>query len=97
MIDAGNNVLLFLLNLNAAFDAIDHSLLLKRLYDEIIVQGTVLEWFTSDMSCISTGSRRIVLLSGNSLSMRRSTGVGPRPSSVLTMHQARWAHSEALH
>ena len=28
-----------------------HSLLLKRLHDKIFVQGTVIEWFTSYLSC----------------------------------------------
>ena len=50
MTDAVNNALLVLLNLSAAFDTIDHSLL-KKLHGEIFVKGTVLDWFMSYLSC----------------------------------------------
>ena len=35
----------------SAFDTIDHALLFKRLHNEIFVQGTVLEWFSSYLLC----------------------------------------------
>ena len=48
MIGAGNNALVLLvLSQSAAFTTTDHSLLLKRLHDEIILQDTVLEGFSS--------------------------------------------------
>ena len=50
MTDAVNNALLVLLNLSAAFDTIDHSLL-KKLHGEIFLKGTVLDWFMSYLSC----------------------------------------------
>ena len=43
-------VLCCCLHLSAAFDTINHSLL-KRLHGEIFVRGTVLELFTSYLSC----------------------------------------------
>ena len=37
MVDAGNNNLFVLLDLSATFNRTDHSLLLKRLHDEMFV------------------------------------------------------------
>ena len=53
MIDGGNNAVLVLLDLSAAFDTLDHTLLLQRLHAEIGLDGSALDWFSSYLSCRS--------------------------------------------
>ena len=48
--DAGNLNILILLDLSAAFDTINHSILLTRLETTFNITGTALSWFTSYLS-----------------------------------------------
>ena len=52
-VDNGATVVLLLLDLSAAFDTVDHSLLLDRLKMRFGIKGMVLAWFKSYLACQS--------------------------------------------
>ena len=49
--DSGHASILSLLDLSAAFDTIDHGILIKRLHNTLGCSGTALNWFTSYLNC----------------------------------------------
>ena len=78
MIDGGNNAILVLLDLSAAFDTLDHTLLLQRLHAEIGLDGSALDWFSSYLSCSSQQ-----VLVGHALSAETPLLCGVPQGSVL--------------
>ena len=78
MIDGGNNAILVLLDLSAAFDTLDHTLLLQRLHAEIGLDGSALDWFSSYLSC-----RSQQVLVGHALSAETPLLCGVLQGSVL--------------
>jgi hypothetical protein len=74
----GNCVALTLLDLSAAFDTIDHALLLERLASDYGLSGTVLKWFTSYLT-----NRKQSVKIRNTLSSARNLLYGVPQGSVL--------------
>ena len=77
-LDKGDNVFLFLADLSAAFDTVNHSLLLSRLENSFGIMGTVLQWFHSYLS----GRSQFVEINDTKSSVRDLT-VGVPQGSVL--------------
>jgi len=53
-IDSGKSVALMMLDLSAAFDTLDHVILIQRFRDYVGIKGVALEWFSSylqDRTC----------------------------------------------
>ena len=49
-IDKRHCVMLLLLDLSAAFDTVDHDILLTRLHSKYSISGIALEWFRSSLT-----------------------------------------------
>ena len=49
-IDSGHSVILVLLDLSAAFDTVDHTILIRRLSTRFGICGRMLDWFVSHLS-----------------------------------------------
>ena len=78
LMDSGKAIALSLLDLSAAFDTIDHSILFKCLRDWFGADGTVLRWIKSYL----TSCKQKVKL-GNSFSDAFSLSFGVPQDSVL--------------
>ena len=77
-LDKGDNVFLLLLHLPAAFDSVNHSLLLSSRENSFGITGTVLQWFHSYLS----GRSQFVEINDTKSSVRDLT-VGVPQGSVL--------------
>ena len=77
-IDDKKSVLLIMLDLSAAFDTVDHNILINRLKNRLGVQGNALQWFKSYLS----DRRQTVLLNG-SKSNEKMLDCGVPQGSVL--------------
>ena len=77
-LDSRDNVFLLLLDLSAAFDTVNHSLLLSRLKNSFGMTGTVLQWFHSYLS----GRSQFIEINDTKSSVRDLT-VGVQQGSVL--------------
>ena len=56
-------VALLLLNLSAAFDTVDHNILLQRLHSRFLVRGKALDWFASYLTDRTLKMRKACLSS----------------------------------
>ena len=77
-IDNNESVILLLLDLSAAFDTVDHSILLSRLRDRFGVNGTAAAWFESYLT-----SRTQFVRVNDCRSTQRSLERGVPQGSVL--------------
>ena len=77
-LDRGDDVFLLLLDLSAAFDTFNHSLLLSRLENSFGITGTVLQWFHSYL----TGRSQFIEINDTKSSVRDLT-VGVPQGTVL--------------
>ena len=77
-VDSGDCAVLILLDLSAAFDTVDHNILIDRLQCGVGVSGTALSWFSSYLS-----NRSFAVNLGNFSSSSASLSCGVPQGSIL--------------
>ena len=78
--DTGDCAILILLDLTAAFDTVDHNILISRLEHWVDIKGTALEWFISylaDKSLKNKSWRTYLLLSTPPHGVPQGSILGP--------------------
>ena len=78
ILDEGDGVLVVLLDLSAAFDTIDHDILLQRLQEEVGLQQIALQWVRSYLA-----NRRQAVHINGSVSQSVNLSIGVPQGSVL--------------
>jgi len=78
VLNDGDGVLLVLLDLSAAFDTVDHAILIERLHEEVGLQDTALQWLRSYLT-----DRKQAVYINNSVSSEVSLATGVPQGSVL--------------
>ena len=90
--NGGGLVLLVLLDLRAAFDTIDHSILLQRFQNEFGVIGSANRWFRS---YLADRSPHVTVYLSSSETTQLTCGVPQgsvlRANTVLDLHVVDWA------
>jgi len=76
-LDTGNIALLTLLDLSAAFDSVDHSVLLQRLQKSYGLHGTVIGWFAVPYWSKSVRPHSSIQIHPVICLVRRAAKVGP--------------------
>ena len=71
-IDRDEGVLMAMLDLSAAFDTVDHEVLIRRLHDLVGVEGIALDWFKS---YLHERSQKVIINNISSHQKTLSTGV----------------------
>ena len=79
-LDAGSSAILLMLDLSAAFDTIDHDILLSRLCNVYGITGNALDWFRS---YITGRIQRVVIENENAVSGDQELGFEVPQGSVL--------------
>ncbi len=77
-IDSGKRVALMMLDLTAAFDTLDHAILIERLRDYVGIKGVALKWFSSYLQ-----DRTCLVKIGNHVSSSASITSGVPQGSIL--------------
>ena len=77
-VDAGNPAVLVLLDLTAAFDTLDHAVLVSRLEQHVGIHGTALRWFKSYLA-----NRSFSVVIGDHCSSAASLPCGVPQGSIL--------------
>ena len=77
-LDSGSGAVLFMLDLSAAFDTIDHGILLSRLNSLYGISGDALDWFKS---YLSNRVQRVII--GDTVSECKDLNFGVPQGSVL--------------